>query len=137
MTTPVTSIPTVSAQGWVTDIDQKGDRILSYFIITDYSQSNRWQGEIASLPQLVKGFDNSTAYLEEQITQKLDNLMRRNFGSDVSVRVRVTNVDESNPTHLSIRMGCDITYANVVYSLGKQVEFLNGKLQVITKLTNG
>ncbi len=47
------NVPTVSTDGWVNDDGTKAYRLLEYFLISDYSQSNMYLGNITSLKYIM------------------------------------------------------------------------------------
>jgi hypothetical protein len=131
-----TKIPTLSTIGWVDTIEKKGDRALSYFFTSEYSQSTLYPGKIASLQYLVKENGSNVTNLQTQVRDVLDNLLRRYF-EQVDVTVRVSNLNPEEPGKLIIRFRCIIRENGVEYSLGRQVELLNGTLDKIRKINNG
>lgn len=133
----VTMVPTLSSIGWVDTIEEKGDHVLSYFITSEYSQSVLYHGKIASLQWLVQRYGKSEVDLEREITDTLDDLMSRYFGDATEVDVTVAERDADQPGKLTIRFQCIIREGSHSVSLGRRVEFLNGKLANIVKINNG
>jgi len=133
-----TKVPTLSTLGWVDTIEEKGDYALSYFITSEYSQSVLYYGQISSLQWLVKQYSKDEITLENEIRVVLEGLMRRYFGdqTEVEVTVRETNPEE-NPGHLTILFSCIVREGTRSVSLGRRVEFINGKLVKIAKINNG
>ena len=131
-----TKIPTLSTIGWVETIEKKGDRVLSYFFTSEYSQSTLYPGKISSLQYLVKEHGQNDVELQSRISDTLDGLLRRYF-EQVSVTVRVSNISPEQPGKLIIRFRCIIRENGVEYSLGRQVELLDGTLNKISKINNG
>lgn len=132
-----TSVPTLSSLGWIDTIEEKGDYALSYFITSEYSQSVFYHGEISSLQYLVKRYGDDELTLEDEVGTILEGMMRRYFGDDIDVTVRVLEADPEIPGKLTIQFSCIVREQGRSYSLGRRVEFLNGKLTKIAKINNG
>lgn len=138
MPSPTTAIPTLSSMGWVNTIEEKGDFVLSWFITAQYSQTGLYHGSIASLAYLVKRYANEPISLQSQTQNALEGLMRRTFGDNTNVVVTVVEEDsELKPGQLTIQFRCAIRDRGLSYSLGRRVEYLNGKLVNIVKINNG
>lgn len=132
-----TKIPTLSSLGWVDTIEEKGDAALSYFITSEYSQSVLYHGRISSLQYLVKEYGNDPVTLQSQVSDVLQGLMRRYFGDAADTQVTVLEADPNKPGQLTIRFRCMIREDGREHSLGRRVEFLDGRLMKIIKENNG
>lgn len=132
-----TTIPTLSSIGWVSTIEDKGDHVLSYFITSEYSQSVLYYGEIASLQWLVQRYGHDEGDLEQYTTETLEALMRRYFGDSTNVTVRVKERDPEKPNQLTIQFYCIIRDNGREVSLGRRVEYIDGKLVKIVEINNG
>lgn len=132
------SFPTLDSIGWVSTPEETGDRALSYFITSEYSQSVLYHGNIVSLQYLVKKHGHDELTLQSEIATTLDGYLKRYFGENVSVDVRVLEADPQKPGQLTIHLSCIIRGENgLEYSLGRRVIYLNGKLVKIAELNNG
>lgn len=132
-----TAIPSLSTQGWVNTIEEKGDLALSYFITTEYSQSMLYAGQLASLPYLVKRYGTDPLALQSEVTSVLDRMIRSYFGETVTVVVNVFEADPEKPGQLTIQFRCIIRENGLEYNLGRRVEFLDSKLSNIVNINNG
>jgi len=122
--------------GWVSALENKADYALSCFLTSEYSQSDLYYGKIASLPYLVQRYSNDPIELQSAARDSLEGLIQRYFGEENAVEVNVTE-DSDKPGQLTIRFNCIIRENNRSYSLGKQVETLNGRVTRIAKINNG
>lgn len=132
-----TAFPTLSSFGWVSTIEEKGDMVLSYFITSEHSQSVLYRGNIASLQYLIKEYGHDEVILHSEVSRVLEDYLRRYFGNDISVNIRVFEQDPDKPGQLTIQLNCIIRENGFSYSLGRRVEFLNGKLVKIAEINNG
>ena len=91
------TLPTVSTSGWVNDIAEKADRLLSYYFVSDYSQSNAYRGQIVSLPQQVQEFGHDALALERSMKAALETYFGQYFESaQVDVNTEVPNPQDPN-----------------------------------------
>lgn len=128
-----TAIPTYD--GWISSVEKKGEKVLVYFLTSEYSQSVLYPGSIASLQYLVQRFGGDPIELQRQIQEVLQDLMERYFGSvDVSVTVNGMDGDENR---LVIQFSCIIRDAVPEVSLGRRVEVIDGALDKIVAINNG
>lgn len=121
--------------GWISSIEKQGDKVLAYFLTSEYSQSVLYQGNIASLQYLVRRFGDDQVELQRQVQEVLQDLMERYFGSvDVGITVKADTNDESR---LIIQFSCIIRDAVPEVSLGRRVEMIDGTLAKIVTINNG
>lgn len=134
------SIPTLTPKGWVNTIEEKADAALSYFLTSEYSQSVLYEGEISSLPYLIKEYNKDIQELESQTQEALARLMRRYFGEDAAdTRVSVVETEEAddNPGAVRIRFNCTVQEDGQEYTIARRVEFVDGALKEIQEINNG
>lgn len=132
-----TMVPTLSSIGWIDTIEEKGDHVLSYFITSEYSQSVLYHGKISSLQWLVQRYGKNEVDLEREVTEILDELLTRYFGDDTEISVTVSERNPEQPGKLTIQLQCIVREGSHSVSLGRRVEFLNGKLANIAAINNG
>lgn len=128
-------VPTLSSSGWVSEIAEKADKLLSYFFVSEASQSNFYAGSITSLTALLQRYGNDEFELRSAVETSLMNYLQRYFESvDVTVTVRENTVEG--------RKGLDLEVDIVVYeqgkeySLGRLVSTLNSSIMKIAELNN-
>lgn len=132
-----TAIPTMSSIGWVSTIEEKGDRAVSYFLTSEYSQSVLYYGNISSLQWLVKTYGHDPIILEREVSEALDGLMARYFENRSVTEVRVLEDSSDTPGKLTIQFSCIVREGNREYSIGRRVQFLNATIIDIAKINNG
>lgn len=133
MTTPV---PTLSSSGWVTEISEKADKLLSYFFTSEASQSLVYNGKITSLPAIVQLYGHNELELESAMTSMLRTYLERYF-TKVEITVNVTFPELSEDNRLDIKCAVTVYENNLSYELGHLIEVLDSSIQKIVKLNNG
>ena len=62
-------LPTLSSSGFVSGIAEKADRLMSYYFVSEDSQSNLYRGQITSLPKQIQLLGND----EQALTSRNSN----------------------------------------------------------------
>lgn len=132
-----TAIPTLSTKGWVSSIEEKGDRVIAWFITSEYSQSELYYGQIASLAHLIKEYGHDRTLLQSEVTESLERLLMRNFNNNAVVRVTVEDTDPQKPGQMTIRLNCTVREDGQSHSLGRRIRFVDGVLAEVINLNNG
>ncbi len=131
------AIPSLSAEGLVTDIRKKADLAMAHFFASDYSQTNVFYSDVTSLSYIVQRYGSDSLELKQQMTLQLEEYLGRNF-TTVQVEVDVDEILPQNATKFNIKLDVVVTEGGFSYSLGKLVEIQNGKtIQIIDRLQNG
>ena len=129
-------VPTLSSDGFVTAIPSKADRLLSYFFLSQASQSNAYRGKIASLPSLIQQYGNDDYSLRTALERTLTDMLGSYF-EQVSVTVTVTKGDDTKvPGRMDVSVSVDVIDNGISYSFGRLVQVLNSKIQRIIDLNN-
>ena len=131
----MTSIPSLSESGWISSPAEKVDKLLSYFVTSEYSQSNLYSGKIASFPYLIANYASDQYRLQAEIRETLESFLDRYFDS-VDVDVKVED-NPKNDSKLSIKLILVVTDDNVRYSAGREIQTLNSQFVKIGKINNG
>jgi len=104
------SIPHLSVEGWIKNSEQKLLKLFEYFLTSEYSQTNIYFGNIASLKYILQ---NATEVQEikEDISKSLYNMYERYFtnvditvdinenGNSVEYYVNIVVIDENDNTY--------------------------------------
>ena len=129
------TLPTVSTSGWVNDISEKADRLLSYYFVSDFSQSNLHRGQIVSLPQQVQEFGHDALALERAVKSALESYFGRYFESAI-VDVSTTSPNPLDPNRIQVKVGLIVTDGGRQYSVGKLVRTFKGTIIDIIDINN-
>lgn len=135
------AIPSLSTQGWLTDqMDPTTltSKLLSYFVVAEYSQTNAFYGSITSLAYIISQYGNDELRFREVVSRELERMFGRYFDS-VSVTAQTKDtVDEQGRTNgfdveLTIEQMVDGKRVNLAYRL----ENRRGDYVVIQREVNG
>lgn len=128
-------LPTLSSSGFVADIAEKADRLMSYYFVSDASQSNLYRGQITSLPAQVQQHGHDEINLAQAVRNELTAYLTRYFDMvDVSTRTDLPNVEDPNRINLTVSV--IVTQDGKQYSLGRLVSVLNSKIVEIVDINN-
>ncbi len=130
MTTIV--VPTLSGAGWLTGVAERADALLSYFLVSDYSQTNVHKGGIASLPYIIQRDARNIFSLREDVGDALGGLLRKYF-DDATVSVTIDNADTKSARY-NMTLSVIITEGSKRYSLGKLIDVVNNRIHQVTNL---
>lgn len=131
---PVT-VPTLSENGWVTDSQAMTEYLFTYFLLSEYSQTQLYLGSISSFPWILQKYKGNTMELTSALTSALNTYYRRHF-PNVDIEVTEKTIDsESSKAEITI-------YVKVIDSLGDEfilgriLSIKDSKLNAIIKLSN-
>lgn len=132
----IVPVPSLSAKGWILDIEGRADQLMSHFFTSMNSQSYLYAGKIANLQFLIeqKGHDPIS------LTNAIKDMLTRYLGSYfTSVDVGITT-DANNPgvnaNKYSISMSVYVTENDTEYSLFREIQMLDSKLANILTINN-
>lgn len=129
-------VPTLSASGWAGNISEKLDKLISYFFLSDFSQSHLYRGHVASLPYIIQSSSDNKSLLRTQTQKTLMDLLRPYFDT-VQIDVTLIAIDEANPDNINLRVDATVTQDAVLYSVGREVQIVNSKVVAIFEANNG
>jgi len=125
--------PIPSLKGWAWDLAEKADLLLAYYLTTDYSQSYLYKNGIYSLQYQIAIDGNRPSILESNVKNTLIQLFNKYFDK-VEVEVSVNAPDPAQPNRLDLKLEIFVYEDNVMYSAGKEIETLNGKMNKVIDL---
>ncbi len=131
MTIP--AVPSLSTDGWVTDIRKKADLVLAHYFASDYSQSNVFLSKITSLAYQVQQAGSNTFELKRLIESDLQQYLGRYF-DNVQVDIRIEDEDSSGTNRYNIVFDATVAENGIRYSVGRLIEVQNSKIKRIVKL---
>lgn len=130
-----TVIPTLSMAGFVSDVPAMIDRMLAYYLTSDYSQSNIFFGQILSLQKHVQAYQHDTITLQTKVREDLEGY----FGAMVdamTIDVSAEHPNPEDPGRINLTISAVLTKDGVSYSLGKLIETQNSITKNIINLNN-
>lgn len=129
------AVPTLSTEGWVKDVTGKADRLMSYFLVSDFSQTAFYPGTISSLPYLVQQYGSNAFEIEQRTRDTLYELFQRYFdGVEVQVSTETPSPEEPNKINLTI--SATVVSEGKAYSLGRLINVNNNLIQQIINLND-
>ncbi len=128
-------VPSLSPAGWVSGPAEKLDRLLSYYFVSEYSQTNLYQGRVKSLPMHIKRYGNDENALQDAMRQALEELLRPYF-DQVSVNITTDKPIKDDLGRINVMVDIQVQQDSVTYSAGRELETLNGTLMRIIDINN-
>lgn len=125
------SVPTLSASGWERGIKEKSDRLMSYFLVSQYSQSQINYGTVGSLPYLIKTYAETPDRLSTAIQDALTTIYGAYFDT-VTVIVNVVDEVEGGAKQ-RIEMDVTVTENGLRYTVGRLLEVNNSIIGKVTE----
>lgn len=128
--------PSLSEDGWVTSPDKTADYLLSCFIVSDYSQTYSYTGNVASLPwilQETQGDMTQTIILTRNTLLTYFSRFFDNVNVDVT---EVANILEPSKAQISIYVKFDDKAGNE-HVLGKLLRLSKTIVESIVAINNG
>lgn len=126
------AVPSLSTDGWVTDIRKKADLVIAHYLASDYSQSNVFLTRITSLAYQVQTYGHDPEQLQPLIQSSLQAYLERYFES-ATVKVTIES-SEQGTARYDIRFDGVVTQGGLRYSVGKLIEVQNNKVKRIMDL---
>jgi hypothetical protein len=131
-----TFVPSLDEAGWVNTPLLMGDRLLSYFFIADYSQTELYNGNVSSLPYLITEYQGNLSGLLSGVTATLQTLFSRYFNNVIIETNNVPNTTNSSLIGFSIYIAYTGT-DGVTYTLSNIIEVTNSLISNIINIING
>lgn len=128
-------VPSLSASGWVEDIAEKADRLISYYFVSEDSQSTMYKGNITSLTKEIQEFGNDELELRRVVREHVERFLSRYFDI-ATVKVSTDKPAPADPNRTNITLDVIVTQDNVQYSLGRLIQTNNGKITQIADINN-
>lgn len=131
------AVPSLSLEGFITDIRKTCDLLLAHYFASDFSQSNCFMGEISSLSYQVQQYGSDPDRLKSDIEVKLTRYLERHFDS-AFVSVTINAGTSGTPNRYNIDVDATVVKGEQRYSVGHLLETLNGKMvSIIQKFQKG
>jgi hypothetical protein len=130
---PDNPLPSLDSGGWVTGVAQKAEKLFSYFLASERSQSNHYP-DIQSLPYIIQQNSDDDISLQTEIRNALSKLFEDYFEYvEIEVLVRPQDGQENNPKQ-DIRISALVRSNGVQYSLQQLLQSSNKTISNIVNL---
>lgn len=104
-----TAVGTMSTLGWVTDPALKLDRLFTYWLGSQDSQTYTYAGKIYSFQRLIVKYDGQPQLLAEAVGQQLTEMLSRHFPEQVSVTASPKDIpNHGGRYHLNINVSLSL-----------------------------
>lgn len=120
-------VPSLTTDGFVKNKRMIFYKVWEYFLASEYSQSNSYSGDIASLKWII-GTNSSNIVIVDKTEEHLKKLFKKYF-DDVEVDCFIVNEKEAFRT-MSIAITCkDDEDPDITYTLVKDVQYQKGEIK--------
>ena len=128
-------IPTLSSSGWVSEVSEKADKAISYFFVSDHSQTALYPGNVSSLAYIVQQYGNDALALLSEMQRRVQTYMSHQF-DEANVSVTLAAVTEPDNGQINLKLLISVQENGKEYSIGRLIKALNSKVQEIINLNN-
>jgi hypothetical protein len=134
---PVTPVPTLSTQGWVTDPSIKFDKLLADFFLADHNQTYFYKGNVKSLQGLIEKNGSEINALISDLNTTIKTYMERYYDM-VEVSVSAANNQYTDPKgRMQLNISIGVNDRGTQKQFGRLLEANNGAMQRISNINNG
>lgn len=126
-------VPTLSPDGWVRSSQLKCDYLLSYFLLSQYSQTYIYRNQIKSFVWILAQYKNDLNKISAETEKALNDLFSSYFDSAQSV-VETRKLDNGKAeVYISVRV---TDHENKTLDVAKTVSTMDSKVVRIANLNN-
>lgn len=130
-------VPTLSTQGWVTDLSSKIDFLLAHYVSTDQEQSNIYKDYISNMQYIIENYSGDPQKTADAISRSVQTYLGRYYENVVAeAKFSLDNAVESQTT-TKITLALNFTEEGVSYTANRLLTYFNGKFKTITEVNNG
>ena len=129
-------VPTLSPEGWVSDPRIKANKLMAYFLVADYSQSNDFLGQVRSLAYYIQKDAKDFFSLKDDLILALRELFGRHYDQiEVGVNILTSeNTPTINASRFNIDISIIVTDKGTRHSLGRLLEVVDTKFTILKEL---
>lgn len=133
----ITPVPTLSTQGWVTDLSSKIDFLLAHFISSDKEQSNIYKEYVSNLQFIIEQYAGDPLSTADAIARTIQTYLGRYYQNVIAeAQFELVDAKESQTT-VKITLALNFTEDGVNYTANRLLTYYNGKFKAITEVNNG
>lgn len=125
-------LPSLTPEGYISDRNLMMNKIYSYFITSDYSQSVRYYGNISSLKYLIRKHGTNHTGLLAEVRTMLNDLYLRYFDK-VTVNAAITEIPITGSSKTNTALSIDVIaiHDGVEFSLSETSYITDNKISEI------
>lgn len=125
------AVPTLSTSGWVKDIGQKAEALLSYFLVSDANQSVVAWGRVHSMPKLLQNYQDPST-LSAEVRQAVYAMFKNHFDAvDVSVLINAIMDAGQETGESEMKITITVTENGKRYSVGRLLTLTNNRIKKV------
>lgn len=133
----ITTLPTLSADSYVTDTEHMCDYLLSHIYLTNYSQSELFYGDITSIAKIIHDNNNNLSSTINELSKALNTYFTRYFPIAIVEVVQKASNATSGSGMVELELYINVTDSSgMEYNLARLFNINNGKLLSVTKVIN-
>jgi hypothetical protein len=137
MDTSINPLPTLSVKGYIYDLEDRCDRMMSYFLSSQESESYLYQGRVISLEGLVQRYGGDPQNFCTQIKMALTEFFGYAFAEGVVADARHDATRGVNDTaRYNVWISVEITEKGKSYSLNEQILKKDSSFQRVVNAVN-
>lgn len=135
-TSDLRPVPSLSSDGWVTDIVAKSDYLLAHFFASEITQTHFFPNNVHSLTNLVQLYNDDPIELGSKVRDSLDRYLRAYF---TGVEVRAFCQEEAEkPGTWAIHMYIVVRNEDGdSYNMANIAQYEGSKIMKISKINDG
>ena len=126
------AIPTLTTAGWINDTPSMASKLMDYFVASDYSQSQLYRGNVASLAYLVQKYGDTPPLLADSVRETLRPYFAKHV-DEIMISVATNDIDGTGEYNLSIDVS--LTTNGTSHSLGKLIQISESEIINVTDAT--
>ncbi len=127
------AVPTLTSDGFATDIRKMADSLIAYYFESDHSQSNEYQGQVISIAKHIQLFGMDPPSLKARMQSDLEAYLSKHFDS---ARVTITIANTQDSAFYDIQFDGVVVKGDASYSVGKLIQVQNNRVTRIIELAN-
>lgn len=126
-------LPTLSTRGWVTGINEKVDRLFSYYVLSQYNQTVYHLGHVKSLQYTAQLYGNEPNKLADTIRTDLTELLRP-FIDNTDISVEYAQRGDGPEWDYTIHL--TLMHAGYKWTSFKSLYYKDSKFEEIVNINN-
>jgi len=127
----VKKVPTLTLDGYLDNTDFMMTKLFEYFVLSEYSQTKLFYGEISSLPYLVRDAGPDFNKLEDSVKDTLFKLYNRYWGNvDVDVGIKEEKINEHKHRVILV-INVEVVHDGKTYTLNKSASIEDNEVKKI------
>lgn len=126
-----TALITLDSRGIVEDPDQKIERILSYLLTTEASQSNIHRGQLISIPDTMRKYGHDIVSMKTEMENLLENCFRGYF-DNIMVDVTIKPSDQEDG-RLNVVIQAKVEQDGRWHDVAKALSATNQTIQLVSE----